>query len=524
LYVTKLSRELGRQIALLIDRRGRISHVIAGDDTQIVIPDIGQRRQDGTARGRRLSGVRCIHTHLKHEPLTQDDINDLLLLRLDLMVSVDVAADGSPGRVMLGHIAPGLEEPCKILGPLPLAEMQEQFESLIPDIESELDRLSSSITVGGMPAAMLIHVSDKPGMLVDSSLDELAQLARTAGIEVADRVVQRRKPDPGFLLGKGKMREFMIRALSHAIDLVIFDTELSGGQLKAVTDFTDIEVMDRTQLILGIFDKHASSRDGKLRVKLAQMRYLLPRLGAKESALSRIRGGIGLRGPGETTAETQRRHLKGRIARLETELEELKTKRAEKRKLRIRRELKTVSIVGYTNAGKSTLLNRLSGSDVRVEDLLFSTLDPITRKVRLPSGPATPKQTEREGGQFTVISDTVGLIRDMPPSLMGVFRATMEELAESDLILLLVDISDPDFDEHLGVAEAVLREVGLQFVERLIVFNKIELADPETVEAVCRRRSAIGISAKTGRGIVELLGAIAGRLFKNGGHTSEPGS
>jgi len=477
--------------------------VIAGDDSQIVIPDISRRMVDGRPRGRRLSGVRCIHTHLKHEPLTQDDINDLLLLRLDLMASVDVAEDGSPGKISLGHIAPGTGEPCTIHGPAPLAEMQNYFDNLVPSIETELDRLSDSISVGGKPTAMLIHVSEKPSAVVEASLSELASLARTAGIEVADRVVQRRKPDPRYLLGRGKLQEFMIRVLSHAIDMVIFDTELTAGQLKAVTDFTDVEVMDRSQLILGIFDRHASSRDGKLRVKLAQMNYLLPRLGAKESALSRIRGGIGLRGPGETTAETQRRHLQASVARLEKELEELKIKRAEKRKLRIRREVKTISIVGYTNAGKSTLLNRLTGSDERVEDLLFSTLDPSARKLRLPGGPA-------------VISDTVGLIRDMPPSLMGVFRATLEELAESDLIVLLADISDPDFEEHLAVSESVLRDVGLQDVERLTVFNKMELAETDTVDAVCRRHDALGVSAKTGQGIDALLRAISTRLFNVG--------
>ena len=473
--------------------------MIAGDASRIVIPDISRRILDGRPRGRRLTGVRCIHTHLKHEPLTQDDINDLLLLRLDLMASVDVLEDGSPGKVSLGHVAPGAGEPCTIQAPLPLAEMQSYFENLVPGIESELDRLSGSISVGGKPTAMLIHVSEKPSAVVDASLTELASLARTAGIEVADQVVQRRKPDPRFLLGSGKLREFMIRVLSHAIDMVIFDTELTAGQLKAVTDFTDVEVMDRTQLILSIFDRHASSRDGKLRVKLAQMNYLLPRLSAKESALSRIRGGIGLRGPGETTAETQRRHLKGSIARLEKELEELKIKRAEKRKLRIRREVKTISLVGYTNVGKSTLLNRLTGSDERVADLLFSTLDPSSRKLRLPGG-------------FAVISDTVGLIRDMPPSLMGVFRATLEELAESDLIILLADISDDDFEAHLAVSESLLMDVGLQNVERLTVFNKIEDADPETVEAVCRRYDALGVSAKTGRGIDNLLKTVAARL------------
>ncbi|GMT42673.1 MAG: GTPase HflX [bacterium] len=496
LYFTKLSHELGRQLGMLIDRRGKPTHVIIGDDSRIVIPDIGHRRLGG----RRLTGLRCIHTHIKREPITQDDLNDLMLLRLDLMVVVEVLPDGAPGKLTLAHMAPGMEKPCKLHGPESLADTQKRFEGLITEIESGLERQSAAVSVKKRQTAMLIHVSGQPKQVVESSMDELEELARTAGIHVADRVTQKRKPDPRYLMGKGKLREFMIRALSHSIDVVIFDTELTPGQLKAVTDFTDIEVMDRTQLILTIFERRAKTSDGKLRVRLAQMRYLLPRLSAKESALSRIRGGIGLRGPGETTAETQRRHLQERIARLGRELEVLSAKRAENRKLRKRSEVKTVSIIGYTNAGKSTLLNRLAGGGLYVEDLLFSTLDPSARKVRLPSGVSV------------VVSDTVGLIRDMPPSLTGVFRATLEELAESDLLILLADMSDPHFEEHIKLAEQVFREIGLQHLPRIMVFNKLELVDPETTGAICRRHSAYGISAKENKGIKELLEAVGDSL------------
>ncbi len=493
MYVTKISKELDRQLGLLIDRRGRLTHVIAGDDKQIIIPDIGHYRRMG---GKRLSGLRCIHTHLKREPITRDDLNDLLLLRLDLMVAVEVLPDGAPGQLMIAHIAPGEEKSYKLHEPEYLGETQKRFEGLINEIESGLEQSSDAVSVEKKQAAMLIHVSGLPRHVVEPSMDELEELARTAGIRVATRVAQRRKPDPKYLMGKGKLREFMIEALSHGIEIIIFDTELTPGQLKAITDFTDIEVMDRTQLILGIFEKRAASKDGKLRVNLAQMRYLLPRLGAKESALSRIRGGIGLRGPGETTAETQRRHLKERIARLERELETLRKKRAETRKLRRNAPVKIASIVGYTNAGKSTFLNRLTGGNLYTEELLFSTLDPSARRLRLPSG------------NSVVISDTVGFIKNMPRSITDVFRATLEELAESDLLILLVDISDPRFEEHIKLAEQIFRDIDLHNLQRITLFNKVELVDPETANNVCRRYSAMPVSAKKRRGIKEFLSAL----------------
>jgi len=497
LFICRLSHELRRQIALLIDRKGRITHVVVGNDRQIVIPNLGQRR----VAEKRLAGFRCVHTHLKGEPLTQDDLNDLLLLRLDAMVSVEVARDGTPGKLALAHIAAGTEDSHALFGPEPLSRMNDFYEGLIETVEAELERVVVTRKVTGTQTALLIHISNLPKQEMEFSLDELSELARSAGIIVAERVIQRRPiPDPKYLMGKGKLQEFMIKALSLGADMVIFDTELTASQIKAIADFTDLEVLDRTQLILGIFEKRATSRDGKVRVALAQMKYLLPRLGAKESALSRIRGGIGLRGPGETTAEVQRRHLQGRITAYEKELGSLKEKRSEKRKSRIRSEVKTISIVGYTNAGKSTLINRLTGSDVLVKDLLFSTLDPSSRKLRLPDG------------EFAVISDTVGLIRNMPETLFGVFRATMEEMAEADLLINVVDISNPGYEDHLRVSEEILQSCGLHTVPRLTVFNKTELVEPEIAQNICRRHNAVGISAATGTGITELLEAISQKL------------
>ncbi len=497
LYICRLSHELRKQVAILIDRKGRVTHVAAGSDRRIVIPNLGQRR----VAEKRLSGLRCIHTHLRGETLTQDDLNDLLLLRLDAMASVSVSADGTPGKITLGHIAAGREDSHTVFDPAPIAEINDLYMGLIETVERELKSVVGARKVSGEQTALVIHVSNLPKQVMESSLDELCELARSAGITVAERVIQRKPvPDPKYLMGKGKLEEFMIKALSLGVNMVIFDSELGASQIKAIADFTDLEVLDRTQLILGIFEKRATSRDGKVRVALAQMKYLLPRLGAKESALSRIRGGIGLRGPGETTAEVQRRHLQGKITAYEKELKALKEKRSEKRKSRIRSGIKTISIVGYTNAGKSTLINRLTGSDVLVKDLLFSTLDPSSRQLYLPNG------------ELAVISDTVGLIRNMPETLRGVFRATMEELEESCLLINVVDISSDAYEDHLRVSEQILQDYGLHNLPRLTVFNKTELLPAETAENICRRHSAVGISAANGAGINVLLEAITQKL------------
>jgi GTP-binding protein HflX len=497
-YISRLSREIGRQIAVMADRKGKISHVIVGNDNQIVIPNLGQLR----VADKRLAGIKCIHTHLKGEPLTQDDKNDLLLLRLDAIASVEVGTNGEAKKITLAHISPGAEDSCVTFGPETLESVNQYFGGLVEKIESELRVTVVSRKVESGPTALLIHVSNLPKYAMESSMFELEELARSAGIKISERVFQRRaQPDPKYLMGKGKLQQFMIKALSIGANLVIFDAELTAAQIKTISDFTDMDVLDRTQLILGIFEKRAASRDGKIRVQLAQMKYLLPRLGAKESALSRIRGGIGLRGPGETTAEVQRRHLQGRITQYEKELKRLKEKRSQKRSKRLRSEVSTISIIGYTNAGKSSLINLLTASSLPVQNLLFSTLDPTTRKLYLPNG------------KIAVISDTVGLIKNLPESLFDVFRATMEELAESHLLINLVDISNPDFEDHIKVSEKLLETLGLVDKPRITVFNKVDLIDPETAESICKRFTATGVSAFKNIGIDDLLAEIADKLY-----------
>lgn len=498
LYLTRLSAELNKQTAIIANRKGKITHVILGNDSQIVIPELPLARLGK----KRLSGLRLIHTHVKSgEDLTTDDINDLLLLRLDSMTVVEILPSGNPGKITVAVIAPESREGYESHRSTTLAEANNIYAGLVEQTESDLETAATPYMVKKGQTAMLIHVSKKSETEMDSSLNELEELALTADINVVDRVTQSRAvPDPKYLIGRGKLKDFMISALSHGIDIVIFDTELTASQLKAITDFTDIEVMDRTQLILSIFEKRAKSSDGKVRVSLAKMRYLLPRLGAKESALSRIRGGIGLRGPGETTAEVQRRYLKARIARLEKELEELKSRRETRRKGRLQSGVKIISVIGYTNAGKSTLVNRLTKSSLHVEDRLFATLDPSARRLRLPSG------------LQSVISDTVGLIRDMPESIVGVFRATLEELSESDLILNVVDISDPDFEGHMKTTDEIMYDVGLTDIPSITIFNKTDSCVLEQLEGVAHRFGAFPVSAKSGDGIKPLLKEIESML------------
>ncbi|MBI3793811.1 MAG: GTPase HflX [Nitrospinae bacterium] len=469
-----------------------------GNDHEIVIPNLGQLR----VAEKRLAGIRCFHTHLKGEGLTQDDLNDLLLLRLDAMACAQVRPDGTADKISLAHISPGAEDTYSVFGPASVASANEFFGGLVENVESALRKTVVTKKVGESSSALLIHVSNLPRHAMDFSLDELEELAKSAGITSVERVIQRRSvPDPKYLMGQGKLKEFMIKALSIGADMVIFDAELTAAQIKAISDFTDMDVLDRTQLILGIFEKRAESRDGKIRVKLAQMKYLLPRLGAKESALSRIRGGIGLRGPGETTSEVQRRHLQGRISFFEKELKRLKQKRAQKKGGRIRSGVETISIIGYTNAGKSSLINRLTGSDLMVKNLLFSTLDPASRKIWLGEG------------RHAVISDTVGLIRNMPETLMGVFRATMEELSEARLIINVVDVSNPDYENHLEVSNKLLEELGLNDTPKITVFNKVDLIDAEMAQNVCKLCKGIGVSAESGTGINELLSEISEKLY-----------
>ncbi|MEL6547443.1 MAG: GTPase HflX, partial [Myxococcota bacterium] len=332
---------------------------------------------------------------------------------------------------------------------------------------------------------------------------EMRELCATAGVDIADSVVQlRNTADPKFVVGKGKLEEVVLQALDLNAELVVFDHNLTPAQARAIAASSDLRVIDRTQLILDIFAQHASSRDGKLQVELAQLKYNLPRLTDMDAGLSRLTGGIGGRGPGETKLEINRRRARERIARLEREIDKLSSERALRRGRRHRSDVPIVSIVGYTNAGKSTLLNRLTSSKVIAEDKLFATLDPTSRRLRFP------KDHE------AVITDTVGFIRDLPPDLMKAFRATLEELESADLLLHVIDIADPRRDEKLETVNQVLEELELSGIPMIVVFNKADQVEAFEANALARRHDGVAVSAIEGKNLRALVNLIAHRLWQ----------
>jgi GTPase len=501
-FLVEQSFDMHRQIGVIIDRQGTILHVIVGNDREIVIPDLFAF---GLGRSG-LRGLRCIHTHLKGEALSPDDLSDLALLRLDLMVAVTVGANGLPGRVEYAHILPPnpAGRSVEVLSAPSIHDLDFDLDTFLRALDDELEtKAAETVDLSDTrERAILISVSQQARQETEDSLDELAELARTADVVVLDRVIQRpRQIHPKYLIGEGKIKEVIISALQQRATLLIFDQELSAGQVRAISGITEMKVLDRTQLILDIFARRAHTRDGKVQVELAQLKYILPRLVGKGVAFSRLTGGIGGRGPGETKLEIDRRRIRDRINRLEKELDTLSRGRRQRRQRRVKAGLPICSIVGYTNAGKSTLLNALTQSDVFTEDLLFATLDTATRRLRFPR--------ERE----VIITDTVGFIRHLPKSLLGAFKATLEELDDADLLLHVVDMSNPRFEEQIQAVERILHDLELDRIPRLLVFNKIDMAEEGVVEPVCRRFQALPVSALDRSSFGPLLAELERRFW-----------
>ena len=481
--LTSISREINRQIGILISRRGEIAYVIAGSPKDIMIPGLDGFRSSSI----RFKGLRLIHTHLSGEGLTTDDLTDLALLRLDLISAIETGADGLPGYAHTAHLIP--ENPdgkyWLIMEKARPSEMDLNFLAFIQALESEFAKKQNTRKVDSTDRAILIRVETSP--ITDSRgyLDELKELARSCGVEVFDSIIQYREQiDPRFILGRGKISELVIKAMQIGANLLIFDHELQPAQLRSITDVTEMKVVDRAQIILDIFAQRAHSREGKLQVELAQLKYLLPRLVTKNTAMSRLTGGIGGRGPGETKLEINRRRVRDRIRRLEGELHKIERAREQRRVKRGKRGLPVISIVGYTNAGKSTLLNALTKSRVFTEDRLFATLDPKSSRLRFP------RDTE------AIITDTVGFIRDLPQDLFAAFRATLDELHEADVLLHVIDISNPNFESHIGSVEKILEELGIIEKPTIRVFNKEDrFPDKGMLQNLSRRFGAIAISA-----------------------------
>ena len=338
----------------------------------------------------------------------------------------------------------------------------------------------------------------------DNSLKELAALAETAGSQVMEALIQRRdKPDSATFIGSGKVKEVREAVVATGADTVVCDGELSPAQLRTLEQKVKVKVIDRTALILDIFAQHAKSREGKAQVELAQMSYMLPRLRGWGDSLSRQAGGIGGRGPGETKIETDRRRINDKMSKLRREIKDMKISRDTKRNERRRNNIPSVAITGYTNAGKSSLLNRLTGADVLVENALFATLDPTVRK------------TESADGRIYTLVDTVGFVRHLPHQLVEAFKSTLEEVSESDLIVHVVDGAHPDPQEQLRAVRQVIDEIGGGEIAEIIAINKADIAAPEVLMELLRKESnAYAISARTGYGVETLVKAIESTLPK----------
>ena len=476
-----------------------MEYVVVGNDHSILIPDLARFRS-GVGR---LKGLRCIHTHLHGEPLSQEDLMDLALLKLDLMLCLNINNKGIPADLYYAHILPrnNSGQPWIIEHIPDIGRLDLNFSEFIRDLETQLAKTGTSIGMEKKESAVLVSVNKASRWEAEESLEELKELAITSNLLVVDFIIQRKTgPDSRFLLGKGKLSELVIRSLQAGANLLIFDGEVTPAQVRVLTDYTEMKMIDRTQLILDIFARRAITREGKIQVELAQLRYVLPRLITKNTAMSRLTGGIGGRGPGETKLEINRRRVRDRITLLNKELIEISQQRKERRKKRRNRGLPVISIVGYTNAGKSTLLNTFTRSHVKVESRLFVTLDPTSRCLRLKEGEA-------------IITDTVGFIRDLPEDLLEAFAATLEELHEADLLLHVADMSNSRLEDQIESVNKILNSLDLAEIPTILVLNKIDRLNRSQIDHFAKRLGGIPISAINPSTLPKLRKAIEDIMF-----------
>jgi len=448
----------------------------------------------------RFKGLRLIHTHLNGENLSDEDMTDLSHLRLDLIGALDVREDGSPGLLHWAHLVP--ENPAGdywlFMKPEEPHQIKINFLSFIQALEDEFAKKQQSRKIDATNKAILLRVEKNPLAGADASLEELAQLAHTCGVEVFDSMIQYRpQPDPRFMVGRGKLSAIDLRASQIGANMLIFDHDLTPAQARSISDFTGLKIIDRTQLILDIFARRAHSREGKIQVELAQLKYRLPRLTHADTSLSRLAGGIGGTGPGETKLEIDRRRVRERIHRLEKDLKTITKSRRQRYGRREKTGLPIISIVGYTNAGKSTLLNTLTQSSVLAEDKLFATLDTKSARLRFP------RDTE------AIITDTVGFIRDLPEELFTAFRATLDELFEADILLHVIDASNAQFEDQIAAVEKILTDLEIHDRPTIRVLNKSDrVADKELLKHLCRRLDAVAVSALDKKTLFALMEKI----------------
>ena len=476
--------------------------MIVGDAKGIFIPELANY-----PLGRKvLRGLRLIHTHLKSEKINQDDITDLSLLRLDALIVIGMK-NGLPDTVSLAHLySDSKDATYEILGPVPYHGMDREFQNFDQFItlieEGLLSRRTGYHVEDKRERAVLVSVSTGSRYDQEDSMEELRELAESSNVIVLDTVLQRaRQINPRYLMGEGKLKELVIHSMNTGATLLVFDQDLNPSQTRAIGDVTELKVVDRSQLILDIFARRAHSKDGKVQVELAQLKYRLPRLTGKGTAMSKLMGGIGGRGPGEMKLEIDRRRVRDRIGLLEKQLKSLSRARKQRKAKRVSQGLPIVSIIGYTNAGKSTLLNSLTRSKTNVEDKMFATLDTASRRLRFPK--------ERD----VIITDTVGFIRDLPKDLFAAFKATLEELEDADLLMHVVDISNPRYEQHIKSVEKILSELKLSDKPVLLVFNKEDLVDKEDIKPVCSRYDALAVSALKRKTLYRLLIALENKIW-----------
>ena len=505
-----LGEQLRRRVGVLINRQGRIQEVILGTKEILFLPDLGRYRLGRS----RLRNLRLVFTDLSNNAseasIPYDIYTDLERLRFDSVIGLRSARN----RVSMAYAylipADGLEnatthtEVVSDLGAFEL-DYREFLDSVERNLLSEVARLDTDDAIG----AVIVGVYDKPEDDPQVSQMELRELARTAGVTIVDAITQKRRADPKTYVGSGKLEELVIRCIRVGADMLIFDTELKPSQWRAITNSTELKVIDRSMLILDIFAQRAQSSEGRLQVELAQLKYNLPRLVDQDSGLSRLSGGIGGRGPGETKLEIGRRRIRDKIAELEHKIEKVRGARDFRRSRRRENQLQLVSVVGYTNVGKSTLFNVLTGSAVTAENKLFATLDPSQRRLFLPT-----EVNDETGsmGRTVILSDTVGFIRKLPKELETAFRATLEELYEAALLVHVVDASDKDALGKYAAVRRILEQMELSNTPELVVLNKIDAADPQWVESLRLELQGVPVSAAKRIGMGELLSVIEKRV------------
>jgi GTP-binding protein HflX len=455
--ICEITEKIGKEIAVFINRKGEVLDVEIGDENTVTLKDLADRRSENS-----LSGIRVLHTHPNSSGMLSDvDLAALKKMRFDMMAAVGVK-EGAASDLFVSFL--GVDDKNELIplvaGPYPKERfMKLNVKAVIIEAEENLKKAAktSKAVEVGEERAVLVGIED------EEALEELQELLKTAGGKELSRMVQSRdKKDTALFIGKGKLKELSLLVQTVDANLVVFDEELSGAQIRNLEEALGVKVIDRTQLILDIFAQRAKSREGKLQVELAQLKYAMPRLIGLGQQMSRTGGGIGTRGPGEKKLEVDRRRIRDRVNDLQNDIKDINKQRSVQRVSRESNNVFQVCLVGYTNAGKSTLLNSLADSDIYAMDQLFATLDPTTRKVAL------------ESGKEILVTDTVGFIKKLPHDLVEAFKSTLEEVLYADLLIHVVDGSNKDYDKQIKVVLEVLKELGAENKPIITAINKVD--------------------------------------------------